>query len=171
MNFGIPTIVFGFICLGFAGAYVFAEWRGSRHVSRTAKAVASTAFVLLAVVNGAADSTYGILILAALGFSWFGDLFLLSLRNEFLLAGIVAFLIAHVAYAAAFVSRGIDPIAFVIALILWNTAAFFMLYWLWKYLAGYFRIAVPVYLAAITLMTALAVATNSPIAVIAGIAF
>ena len=159
------------ICLGFAGAYVFAEWKGSRRAARTAKATASTAFVLLAVVNGAADSTYGILILAALCFSWFGDLFLLSMRNSFLLAGIAAFLVAHVAYAAAFVARGIDPTVFVIALILWNAAAFFVLYWLWKYLERYFRIAVPIYLAAISLMTALAVATSSPILVIAGVAF
>jgi uncharacterized membrane protein YhhN len=171
LNFGTSTFVFALICLGFAGAYVFAEWRGLRSARWTAKAAASTAFVFLAIVSGGADSTYGILILAALGLSWFGDLFLLSMRNSFLLAGIAAFLIAHVAYAAAFVARGIDSTVFVIALILWNTAALFVLYWLWKYLEGYFRIAVPVYLAAITLMTALAVATSSPLLITAGIAF
>jgi uncharacterized membrane protein YhhN len=165
------SIFIGSLCLAFAVGYVLAERKGGGPIAWLAKAAASTCFLVLAFVNGAADSTYGRLVLAALTFSWLGDALLLSIRGSFLLGGIVAFLAAHVAYAGAFASRAVDPTAFLAALIFWNLAVFFLIRWLWNYLEGYHRVAVPVYLAAITVMASLAVATLSPLITVAAAIF
>ncbi len=71
-----------------------------------AKLLASTAFVALAVHAGGLASLYGRLILAGLVLSWFGDMFLTGQSREAFLAGLAAFLLAHVAYVSAFVARG-----------------------------------------------------------------
>lgn len=171
-----PTIVVPvMICMASAILYVVAEWREWRTVRWVAKLTASTAFVVLAVANGAADSAYGRLILLALIFSWVGDALLLSLRSVFLLAGIAVFFFAHVAFAAAFALQGLDVPWLVISLITLSAGAVAILGWLWKYLAMPHKIAVPAYLAAITVMTSLAIAASaasmSPLLAIAGITF
>lgn len=71
-----------------------------------AKFLASTAFIAVAIRSGAWDSTYGRLILLGLAFSWFGDMFLVGSSQIAFLSGLVAFLLAHVAYVAAFVRHG-----------------------------------------------------------------
>jgi uncharacterized membrane protein YhhN len=72
------------------------------------KMVTSTGFLAMAVAAGGLDSTYGRLILAALFFSWWGDLFLISGREKIFLMGLVAFLLGHLVFAGAFVSHGVD---------------------------------------------------------------
>jgi uncharacterized membrane protein YhhN len=77
-------------------------------VAATAKLLASTAFVLLAVSCGARASRYGILVLCGLVLSWFGDAFLIGTSQRWFLLGLISFLAAHVAYVAAFVTAGVD---------------------------------------------------------------
>ena len=62
-----------------------------------AKLIASSAFVALALQRGALLSRYGQVILAGLALSWWGDMFLLGKSQTFFLAGLAAFLLAHVA--------------------------------------------------------------------------
>ena len=76
-------------------------------VAAAAKALASTAFIAVAVQSGALYSRYGWLILTGLVFSWFGDMFLLGSGSGFFLAGLVSFLLGHVAYVTAFFAHGI----------------------------------------------------------------
>ena len=71
-----------------------------------AKLIASSAFVALALQRGALLSRYGQVILAGLALSWWGDMFLLGKSQTFFLAGLAAFLLAHVAYVSAFVIHG-----------------------------------------------------------------
>lgn len=155
--------------------YVVADWRKWQTVRWFSKLAASTAFVALAVSNGATGSQYGRLLLLALIFSWVGDALLLSLRNDFLLAGIVSFFFANAAFAVAFVSQPLDQAWLAIALAIFSAAGLAFLYWLWPYLARLYKIMVPVYLAAITLMTSLAisvsVASMSPLLAIGAITF
>ena len=165
------TIILAIVCLGFAAAYVLAERYGGGWPAGAAKVVASTSFVGLAVLNNALSSEYGIMILAALAFSWAGDLLLLSQRNEMLIAGIGAFLLAHISFGVAFATRTFDVTLFVAALGFWNIAALLLVRWLWKYLAGSNRIAVIVYLATISVVAALAFATRSPIIIAAAVLF
>jgi uncharacterized membrane protein YhhN len=74
-----------------------------------AKSLASAGFLAAAVAVGAPDSKFGRFILAGLAISAVGDLLLLSHRRGAFLGGLGAFLVAHLAYAAAFVVRGIVP--------------------------------------------------------------
>lgn len=74
----------------------------------TAKLIASSAFIAVAIRSGALRSTYGRIILLGLVFSWFGDMFLIGQSQVFFLLGLGAFLLAHIAYIAGFVVMGIS---------------------------------------------------------------
>ncbi len=175
MTYDNLTIVFGTICLANAIVYVVAEWRNWRTIRWISKLTASTVFVILACANGAAGSAYGRLILLALIFSWVGDALLLSLRSSFLLAGIAAFFFAHIAFAAAFASQNLDTVWLFTSLAILTAAALAFIRWLWKYLTSFYKIAVPIYLAAITVMTSLAIAASvasfAPLLGVGAIAF
>ncbi len=90
-------------------AMLIAEARGSRALAWIAKPTASTCFVLAAIANGAWITSYGRWVLVALVLSWWGDVLLIPKSQRVFLAGILSFLAAHVAYAIAFVVRGIVP--------------------------------------------------------------
>lgn len=175
MIYDNPTIVLVTICLANVILYVVAEWRTWLTARWLSKLAASTAFVVLAAMNGAADSTYGRLILIALIFSWIGDALLLSFKSAFLLAGIAAFFFAHVAFAGAFASRRLDATWLAISLVFLSVGALATLRWLWKYLAMPHKIAVPLYLAAVTVMSAIAIsasaASMSPLLAIGALTF
>lgn len=175
MIYDKATIVLGTICLANAVVYVVAEWRRWRTIRWVSKMAASTAFLVLACANGAASSTYGRFILLALILSWVGDALLLSLRSSFLLAGIAAFFFAHIAFGAAFASQNLDTVWLFTSLAILTAAALAFIRWLWKYLTSFYKIAVPVYLAAITVMTSLAIsasgASMSPLLGVGAIAF
>ncbi len=154
------TVLCWFLCIGLSGAYLLGRQNGMWPVGAMAKTLASTAFVAVAVMNGAFLTVYGQLILAALILSWFGDLLLLSSRHTYLLAGIAAFFLAHIAFAAAFTRLMVDTVSFTTALVVTSAVGAAILLWLWKYLAGLYRAAVPAYIAAIAVMSSLAIAAN-----------
>ena len=166
------TAILCAICLAAATGYIVASWCGHKVIAGLSKAAASVSFIVLAVVNEASSTIYGRYILIALTLSLIGDLCLLSRKSHFLLAGIAAFFFAHVAFIAAFAELDPDRIYFVIALIGTTAAAFFVLKWLWNYLEGPYRVAVPAYLLLMILMASLALAANSvPVIGIAAILF
>ncbi len=175
MIYTFTTIVLATICLANAALYIVAEWSNWRTIRWLAKMSASSAFVIIAIANGAAGSAYGRLILLALIFSWIGDALLLSLQSKFLLGGIAAFFFAHVAFGVAIASQPLDNMWLAISLAILCAAALAFLRWLWKYLAPFYRVAVPVYLAAISVMASLAIAASvvsmSPLLAIAAITF
>ena len=125
-----------------------------------AKLTASTAFVSLAALAGAAHFTFGRLILAALVLSWIGDALLLWERDNLFVAGVGAFMLAHVSYAAAFMLTpiGLAPLAVSLALMTFVGLTLFR--WLRQGLGGIFLVAVPVYIAVIMLMVSLAVSAS-----------
>lgn len=126
------------------------ERRGRRTIVLLGKGVASTGFVVLASSLAAGvPSPYAGWILAALGLSFAGDLILVS-RKGFL-AGLFAFLLAHLAYVGAFASRlSLEdwPIAIGVAILLLSLG---ILALLWRRL-GSMKAVVSVYVVAITLM-------------------
>lgn len=81
--------------------YLAAERRGSAFGMWTTKPLASACFVLLALP--ALDRW----LLTAIVLSFAGDLLLIPRASRVFRAGILAFLLAHVAFLAAFVARGI----------------------------------------------------------------
>lgn len=121
-----------------------------------AKPAASLAFIVQAYVSGAlAAGPAGIAVLVALGLSFFGDVCLLSREKPAFLAGIIGFLLGHVAYAAAFLSLGLSSIGVVSALALHVPLGI----GLWRWLGpstGKLKPAVFAYLAVISTMAVFA---------------
>ena len=149
----LPWILLTAVAL--AGLLV-AERTSSRRGAFLCKPLASTGFVGAAIASGALDSVYGRVILAALILSWLGDVFLLSSRSAFFLAGLGSFLLAHVAFGAAFVLRGQAPAWTLGALILLAIPALIVARWLRPHLPADMRVPVHVYIVVITCMLALA---------------
>jgi len=161
-NLNQTTYFLGIICLLFAGLNVLAEWKGARSGVLATKIAASSCFLAIGLLN-VGTSTYGYVVAAALALSWIGDVMLVWRTNAALLGGIGAFLFAHIAYAIAFATQPLDAFRFGIAFLIWNVVVVFLLRWLWNYLAGANRVAVLIYMAAITVMVSLAAATLSPL--------
>lgn len=137
-------------------ALVVAQTRGRQVGAAVAKTIASVGFVLLALLRADASSGYDRLVLLALALCLLGDLLLLVPRA--FAAGLATFLLAHLAYTAAFCAI-IAPRAwsgFVAAVLALASAA--VAVWLWPHL-GKLRVAVVAYIAAITVMAWGAIAT------------
>ena len=134
-------------------ALLLSEWRGSRSGVWLAKPLASTGFVLTALAAGALSSAYGRAVLVALVLAWLGDVLLIpkQSRSAFL-AGLASFLLGHLAYAVAFVLRGIDLEASAIAAVLVAVPSLAVLRWLWPYVPDRMRAPVVAYVAVISLM-------------------
>ena len=145
-----------------AGCALLVALQLAGHVApaAAAKFVASSAFVALAVNQGALLSWYGRLILAGLCLSWCGDLFLVGQSTTLFLAGLSAFLLAHVAYTAAFLRHGIGRAALavtavpivVIGLLIWG--------WLEPQTPANLSLPVRAYISVISLMVIFACGTR-----------
>lgn len=145
---------------GFSAAVAEVMGKGSEHAML--KLVASSSYLVFAVQLGALDSTYGQLVLVALALSWAGDGFLMGSGRLFM-AGLVAFLLAHVAYASAFLVRGTDGLATLIGGAVMIVVALSVLRWLNREeLPEEYRVPVAAYVAAIAVMVALALGTAWP---------
>lgn len=167
----IITTVLG---AAFVAALVWAE-RFRPGLRPGAKLAASTAFVAVALQAGALDSSYGRWVLAALVLSAIGDAALLNDSTKAFLAGLGAFLVAHLAYVGAFVIRGLDSLVFLLSLVVLMVVAGLVVRWLWSSVESQLRGPVVVYAVVITAMVAAAVATaaaDSTVAIpIAAVAF
>ena len=73
-----------------------------------AKLIASSGFLLVAIWSGALLSTYGRVLLIGLALSFLGDACLIGESRQAFLAGLLAFLLAHLAYISAFLVKGIS---------------------------------------------------------------
>jgi uncharacterized membrane protein YhhN len=133
-----------------------AEARDWPRVAGLAKGIASSAFVAAALVSRATASPYGRALLLALALSWLGDLLLLSREQGPFLAGLGAFLVAHVAFAAAFVLAGVDWRWVGMAALPLMAFATFVGRWLLPYVDESMRTPVVAYMGALSAMVALA---------------
>lgn len=138
-------------------AHLLAESRGARIPRALTKVAASLGFVLLALTRGVEGAVEGG-ILAGLVLSVAGDALLLSSRRAAFFAGLVAFLLAHVAYAGAFAAVS-DPAPWAAVPIL--AALGVVLRWLWPHL-GAMRGPVVVYCLVISAMLWLALGVHRP---------
>lgn len=120
------------------------------------KPLASCGFLGMAVAAGAVETRYGRVLLVALVLSWIGDVLLISREPGGFLAGLASFLLAHLAYAAAFVVRGPAWLWVAGALVLLAVPYFLVDRWLSPHVKPSLRGLVWTYMAAISLMLALA---------------
>jgi uncharacterized membrane protein YhhN len=103
---GSPLILACMTALAVAGL-LWATKTGSRTWQWVFKPVASTLFLGVALASSALESSYGTWIFAGLVFSWLGDVLLIPKDQATTFkAGILSFLLAHVAYAVAFITLG-----------------------------------------------------------------
>jgi len=140
-----------------------AERRGLEGVQWIAKPVASWGFVAAALSLGALDTPYGCWLLAGLALSFAGDVLLIPKKTTVaFLLGLASFLLAHAAYTVAFLLRGpVDATSFLIAFPL-VALGLGVLKRLWPRLSPKFRVAVPLYMVAITIMLVCAFAATLP---------
>ncbi len=139
-----------------------AEYHSIRSLVWAAKPVAAAAYVGVAISLGALETGYGRFVLAALVLSWFGDVLLIPRKAPRLFrAGLLSFLMAHIALTAAFLVRGVDWEAFVIAALAVAAAAALVGRWLRAYLPKEMVTPVYAYIVAISLMLIFAAGTVS----------
>ncbi|MEM7433567.1 MAG: lysoplasmalogenase [Myxococcota bacterium] len=86
------------------GFLLLAEWRGAPTLRAFSKTAASIGFLVAAVGFGAFESWYGQVIFLGLALGALGDVCLLGSGRAAFVAGLVSFLLGHVAYVVAFAS-------------------------------------------------------------------
>ena len=129
-------------------------------LSIVSKMTASSAFVALALAGGAFQTLYGRIVLLALALSWFGDLLLAGQSDQLFLFGLVSFLLAHVAYIAAFSVRGINRNWILIAFVPIALVSVTVSVWLVAFVPTNMVIPVRVYTLVISLMVIAAFGTR-----------
>ena len=144
-------------------ALLLAEAMASRPGIWAAKPVASTLFVAIAWVAGAPESPFGQLILLGLALSWLGDVLLIPKHQLCFVAGLGSFLLAHLAYAAAFLLQTVALAPLVVGAIGMLGVAGSVLRWLWPHLQAPMRLPVVAYVLAISVMVILASSTVASI--------
>jgi uncharacterized membrane protein YhhN len=87
-----------------ASIHIRAEYRGPRQHIYIFKPLTMVVILLIAILGQAASPFYKYMIITGLIFSLAGDIFLMLPTDRFV-AGLVAFLLAHLFYIAAFASE------------------------------------------------------------------
>jgi len=144
-------------------ALLWAEWKCSRLGVWLTKPLASTLFVMTAILAGALAAPFGRIMLLGLVLSWLGDVLLIPRRQRFFVAGLASFLLAHVAYSAAFCLQPLAVPPLSLAAIAMAVFAVLIVRWLWPHLPHRLRAPVVAYVAAISLMVVLAGGTTAAI--------
>ena len=135
---------------------LLAERKGDLAKRVVYKVIASTGFILTAISGGAFETRYGAIILVGLALSWFGDVFLLWRTPRIFQAGLVSFLLAHVAYIAAFFSTKPHLMACGVALVCCAVSLGIVVRWIYPHLPADMRLPVLAYIAVISTMVVLA---------------
>ncbi len=160
------------VCISAVACLLVAEWADAKLARAAAKMSAASAFLGMALVCGALESSYGQILLSGLVLCWIGDACLLSPgQSTGFRIGIAAFLLGHLAYAIAFYRLGLDPTVLLIAAVVLSGLAAITLRWLQPRVPHDFQIAVVCYIAVISIMVATsigAVAAGAPIFLAAG---
>ena len=145
-------ILLSVACLVFVGALLAAERAGRPVLAGTVKTMASLCFIALALVLGALSTTYGTIVLVALGLSALGDVALASDRPAAFMAGLGFFLLAHIAFSAAFAQAPWSWGALATAAAAMTVVGALSLRWLWPHLGAGFKGPVLAYIVAIMVM-------------------
>ncbi len=145
------------LCASAVAGLLVAEGRGSQTGLWLTKPVASAAFVWLALESGAPGSIYGRCVLAGLVLCLLGDLLLIPRdRPGVFRGGVLAFLLGHVAYGAAFLTRPLSAAGLAVGALLLAAVMTVVLRWLSGRVPRDLVTAVRAYLIVISLMAALA---------------
>ena len=145
------------LCAVAVAGLLVAERRATQAGLWLTKPVASAAFIWLALVSGALDSTYGRWLLAGLALCMLGDVLLIPRdRPGVFRAGVFAFLLGHVAYCAAFLTQPMSPVGLIVGGALMIAVVGLVLRWLAGSLPADMVGAVRTYMVVIGVMSTLA---------------
>jgi uncharacterized membrane protein YhhN len=151
-----PFVVLTLVALA---VLLYADARESRPLRWVAKPLASAGFVGVALAGGALATPYGRVVLVGLALCWLGDVLLIPLDRRIFRIGILAFLLGHVAFVAAFLVRGVAPVGLAASLVGVVPAAGLALRWLAPHVPAGFRLPVRAYVAVISAMVVCAAGT------------
>ena len=108
----VPAIA----CVVLTAVLVLGEYLRHDAMRAISKTGAAWAFIIYALTLGAWEAdAHGKWVVVGLVLSMVGDLCLLSREKRWFLAGLVAFLLAHVAYVVAFIALGVNLLGVVFA--------------------------------------------------------
>ena len=129
------------------------------------KTLASLCFflpTLFMLFNGQTDN-FLLFMFFGFGLSLVGDVLLIKTGDKRLfLFGLVAFLLAHIAYSWSFIDAGVRRYELLTTMMVVGAAMIGCYIWLFKHLKGLMKTAVPMYLAAMGLMLIAAMITRHP---------
>ncbi len=141
-------------------ALLWGEWQDRARLRRIGKPVASAGFIVAAIGFGALESRYGNIVLAGLVLGAIGDVCLLGSGKKAFIAGLVSFLLGHVAYVVAFSTLPISvPEAFLTAAAL-AVVMGFVGRWVFPH-APDMRVPIGIYMVVIAAMCVFAIGAGS----------
>jgi uncharacterized membrane protein YhhN len=142
------------------GALLWGEWKDRPGFRMIGKPVASVGFLVAAIGFGALGSRYGNIVLAGLVLGAVGDVCLLGSGRKAFLAGLVSFLLGHVAYVIAFGTLPMSlPQAFLAAAVL-AVVMGLIARWVFPH-APDMRVPIGIYMVVIATMCVFAIAAGS----------
>lgn len=141
-------------------ATLWGEATGRRAVHYIAKPIASTGFIAVAVLQSPFGHPYGIAVIVALALSMVGDVCLMLPSKRAFRLGLFSFLAGHVAFAAAFATRGLAPFWLAAGGAVIAIVALFVARWLRPHVSDDMRTPVRLYILVISVMVATAVGTT-----------
>lgn len=150
------ALIAAVITMTFCGLCLAPGTVGLPDASHVFKMAASLSFLVTAWLAGARHSAYGVILFVGLVCSSFGDYFLLSGGDGRFLAGLVAFLLAHITYCVAYIVRGVRMRTFLPASVAMVIVAWAVIRWVWPHVPDELRMPVAAYSSVISVMVALA---------------
>lgn len=98
------TLILTLLVILSASTHIWGEYRGSRHRVYIFKPLTMAIILIMALLGQSAAPFYKSMIITGLLFSLVGDVFLMLPSDRFI-PGLMAFLVAHLAYITAFGSE------------------------------------------------------------------
>lgn len=132
------------------------EWADKPLLRAAGKPFASLGFLVAAAGFGAFESNYGRIVFLGLVLGALGDVFLLGRARQFFVAGLVSFLLGHVAYVVAFASLGMSLPQTLAAAVAIAILLFFVGRWVFPH-APEMRVPIAIYMLVIGLMCVAAI--------------
>jgi uncharacterized membrane protein YhhN len=135
---------------------LFGEWKDRPGMRAVGKPFASLGFIVAAIGFGALESRYGNIVLIGLILGAVGDVCLLGSGKKSFIAGLVSFLLGHVAYVVAFGSLPISASHALITAFLMAVVMALIARWVFPH-APDMRVPIGIYMLVIAAMCVVAV--------------
>jgi uncharacterized membrane protein YhhN len=139
---------------------LWGEWRDRPGLRAVSKPFASLGFIVAAIGFGALDSRYGNIVLAGLVLGAIGDVCLLGQAKKYFIAGLVSFLLGHVAYVVAFSGLPISLTPALIAAAVMTAVMAVIARWVFPH-APDMRVPIGIYMVVIAAMCVVAIGAGA----------